>query len=724
VIYLRGAHVRTTPKLNLKGFMNHQHPNKGPTRVHKSVCLHVLLLASLFFCLASHTRAQAASEVAASDAFQLTADKLHSDWEGELNKAGWRYRAGDDERYQAGDYDDSDWEKLSNTQFFLERMPRDGWMGKGWFRLRVTVDEQLAREILALRFWNWGASEVYLDGKLIGRFGTITANDDVEFNPNGAPVLFTFETGGTHVIAVRYSFQAARDLSRGIGKWLARGEYHPGINPVLQTARYAVADYAQKGRASGWVSLFAGILCALALLHFLLFLFYRRERANLFYSLFAFCLAMSIMFLAIRSLDIQIAFVSGLLWVLFLVSFAMAMPSLLAFLYVAFSEKFSKLFWTCLALCLSAAIFATIFVRTRATLYVVCIAFILTLLDAVRLVVQALLKRREGARIIAVGVLLFAGGIAALIAPDLLKIGQPHELIQITRELFIYLAIPISVSIFLARNFARTNMNLEAQLAQVKELSVKQLEHEQMRAENERRAKELEEARQLQLSMLPKSVPHLPNVEIAAYMKPASEVGGDYYDFHLGDDGTLTVAVGDATGHGLKAGTMVTATKSLFNNLAHEADITYIFKQTSAALKKMNLRGLFMAMTMLKITDHRLIVSAAGMPSALIYRAATRQIEEVIIKAMPLGSVSNFAYRQQEFTLLSGDCVVVMSDGFPELFNEQNEMLDYAQARMTLAEVAKGSPQQIINRFVETGEKWAGNRPPDDDVTFVVVKIK
>ena len=259
---------------------------------------------------------------------------------------------------------------------------------------------------------------------------------------------------------------------------------------------------------------------------------------------------------------------------------------------------------------------------------------------------------------------------------------------------------------------------------QVRELSVKQLEHEQTRAESERRAKELEEARQLQLSMLPKSVPYLPNVEIAAYMKPASEVGGDYYDFHLGDDGTLTVAVGDATGHGLKAGTMVTATKSLFNNLAHEADIAHIFKQSSAALKKMNLRGLFMAMTIVKITGHRLLVSAAGMPSALIYRAASGEVEEIVIRAMPLGSTSNFAYKQHEYSLLAGDCVVVMSDGFPELFNEQNEMFDYARTRGTFAEVAGDSPQEIINRFVETGDKWAGNRPPDDDVTFVVMKIK
>ena len=81
---------------------------------------------------------------------------------------------------------------------------------------------------------------------------------------------------------------------------------------------------------------------------------------------------------------------------------------------------------------------------------------------------------------------------------------------------------------------------------------------QEIEAENQQRAKEMEEARQLQLSMLPKGVPHLPHVEIAASMKPASEVGGDYYDWRLSADGTLTIAIGDATGHGLKAGTMVT----------------------------------------------------------------------------------------------------------------------------------------------------------------------
>jgi len=247
---------------------------------------------------------------------------------------------------------------------------------------------------------------------------------------------------------------------------------------------------------------------------------------------------------------------------------------------------------------------------------------------------------------------------------------------------------------------------------------------QEVEAENARRAKEMEEARGLQLSMLPKTVPQLPNLEIAAYMKPATEVGGDYYDFHVGDDGTLTVAVGDATGHGLKAGTMVTATKGLFNAFAGDQNIPQIFKETSRALKKMNLRGLYMAMTMLKITGRQLVVSAAGMPSTLIYRAATQEIEEVAIRAMPLGSVANFAYQQQEHALAIGDAVLMMSDGFPEMFNEQGEMLDYAKAKTLLKEIAQSSPQEIINRFVEVGEAWAGTRAPDDDVTFVVLKVK
>jgi len=248
--------------------------------------------------------------------------------------------------------------------------------------------------------------------------------------------------------------------------------------------------------------------------------------------------------------------------------------------------------------------------------------------------------------------------------------------------------------------------------------------HQELEAENEQRARELEGARQLQLSMLPKSVPQLPHVEIAAYMKTAAEVGGDYYDFHLTDDGTLTIAIGDATGHGLKAGTMVTAAKSLFNNLAHSPDITDIFQQSSRTLISMNLRALFMAMTVLRINANRMTVSVAGMPPVLIHRAETNTIEEVTLKGLPLGGVRNYQWRQEGFDLSPGDVVVAMSDGFPELFNDAGEMLGYEQASAALAEAAALTPTEIVEHFVRVGEKWADGRPLDDDVTFVVLKVR
>jgi serine phosphatase RsbU (regulator of sigma subunit) len=241
-------------------------------------------------------------------------------------------------------------------------------------------------------------------------------------------------------------------------------------------------------------------------------------------------------------------------------------------------------------------------------------------------------------------------------------------------------------------------------------------------AENQRRAQELEEARQLQLLMLPKSAPQLPHLEVAAYMKPATEIGGDYYDFHLAADGTLTVAVGDATGHGLKASTVVTATKSLFAAFAQQPDITHIFQQASQALKRMNLRSLFMAMAIIKIHDHRLLISSAGMPPVLIYRASNRSVEEIAIGGMPLGSVKNYPYRQQETTILLGDVIMLMSDGLPERFNGGGETLGYTRGSEILKEVAEQSPEEIIDHFVRAGEAWAAGRPQDDDVTFVVLK--
>ena len=243
-------------------------------------------------------------------------------------------------------------------------------------------------------------------------------------------------------------------------------------------------------------------------------------------------------------------------------------------------------------------------------------------------------------------------------------------------------------------------------------------------AENERQTKELEEARQLQLSMLPKQLPKLPNLDIAVYMKTATEVGGDYYDFHVGMDGSLTVVVGDATGHGMKAGTMVTTAKSLFNSYAPNPDILFSFQEITRCIKQMNMGKMSMCMTMLKIQDSRMQMSSAGMPPSFVFRRDTRIVEEHLMQGMPLGTMDKFPYKILDTKLKAGDTILLLTDGLPELQNENDELYGYKRIRNVFEEVAEKNPEEIISFLKEEGSMWVNNKDPEDDVTFVVIKVK
>jgi serine phosphatase RsbU (regulator of sigma subunit) len=251
-----------------------------------------------------------------------------------------------------------------------------------------------------------------------------------------------------------------------------------------------------------------------------------------------------------------------------------------------------------------------------------------------------------------------------------------------------------------------------------------ELNRRQEKEENKRKTKELEEARQLQLSMLPKELPQLPHLDIAVYMQTATEVGGDYYDFHVALDGTLTVVIGDATGHGMKAGTMVTTAKSLFKTHAANPDILFSFQEISRCIKEMNFGRIAMCLTMLKIRDHTLQISTAAMPPSYIYRSTAKKVEEFQFEAMPLGAMDKFPYEIKDSQLNPGDTVLLLSDGLPELENKNGEMFGYSRIKDEFKKVAGKSPDDIISYLKNEGAAWTNNGDPGDDVTFVVIKMK
>ena len=266
-------------------------------------------------------------------------------------------------------------------------------------------------------------------------------------------------------------------------------------------------------------------------------------------------------------------------------------------------------------------------------------------------------------------------------------------------------------------------MRLKTHLSLSRLASELEQKYRELETENARKARELDQARNLQLSMLPTERPDLPHIDVSWYMETATEVGGDYYDFSLKDDGTLTILLGDATGHGLQSGIVVTATKSLFQNLADNPNIVDTFQIMSRNLKDMNLQHLGMAMAMLKIKGYALKVSSAGIPGMLIHRATENALEEVEIPGVPLGYTTRFCYEEREIELGSGDTVLLMSDGLPEQRSADGTMVGFDRAHAWFQEVAGQSPEAVCQHLARRGRDWAAGVLQDDDITLVALRV-
>jgi serine phosphatase RsbU (regulator of sigma subunit)/ligand-binding sensor domain-containing protein len=262
------------------------------------------------------------------------------------------------------------------------------------------------------------------------------------------------------------------------------------------------------------------------------------------------------------------------------------------------------------------------------------------------------------------------------------------------------------------------------QRVRIKNVEQRKAQLSLLQAENERKTKELEEARQLQLSMLPKTLPQLPHLDIAVYMKTATEVGGDYYDFHVHLDGTLTVILGDATGHGMMSGMMVSIMKSLFMSDRTNKALKPFFENASAAIKDMQLGRLMMALTCVQISNNKVVTTNAGMPPLLIYRKKSRTVEEVAINNMPLGAMKEILYDVKELEIEKGDTMLMMSDGFAELNNGDNGIYGYKRARSSFEKSAMKEPEEIVTYLSEEGKRWTNDQELEDDITFVVIKVK
>ncbi len=684
---------------------------------HRLILISYLILTGFgFICQAS---AQESEPVPVTGIRVLTLDDIN---EHGAMLGTWKYRPGDNPEWASPTFDDTAW-KSTSTLLSRKELSENGWQGIGWFRLRVSVpDERLWHTPLALHvLFQAGASEIYLDGELIYTFGTVGTREGEE-KPywKRDPQVISFSGKSDHLIAIRYSNFSSSLLTPVLGFILRLAPLNESIE--------ARVDIVRDGTTLQMV--WTAVSVFLMLQHLLLFIFYPRARENLYFAISTGSIG-ALVFLTFQFIILatSAAQLQDLLQLLICVYVLMFLSGML-FLYTLFYPKLPKLSWFFLigwivTACVCLFSFGTsssesgvvelgvaeniLYAHTfQFTMELAIIALFLftclTFLEMIRVIIVAIFKKKDGAWIFGLGSL--SPFILTFVLGDL--VSQAGYTINSQLGVLVTILAPLfSMSVYLARNFSRTSRKLETEAV-----------------ENTRKTEELEEARELQMSMLPQAAPQLPNLEVAFEMRPATEVGGDYYDYNLTEDDQLTIAVGDATGHGTNAGLVVSAVKSLFKTSPPGAENLETLERISQGVKSMNLKRLYMAMTLATLNGNKLTLAAAGMPPALIYRAEENLVEEILLEGMPLGGFIGAERQEAPFDLQIGDTVLLMSDGLPEMLNPENEMLDYPRTKELFEEVADQPPKAIIDHLFKASTSWADGEPQADDVTLVVIKVK
>lgn len=461
---------------------------------------------------------------------------------------------------------------------------------------------------------------------------------------------------------------------------------------------------------------FATIPVGFGILHFVLYLYNRQLKEQLYYALFLLLIALgtffdyqSTIFATDRESHLFLLRIHRLLVTLSPLLF-------IRFIYSVFYAVLPGRFWFYTSLLILTGTLSIYDPQELFRYHVLTTTLIM--LDAFVVITKGL-RTRKGAGIIAAGFTLF---VAFNMYDVLLDLEIMLPLFGVNNAyMWGQLGFYIAMSVFLAKDFAESNRKV---IEQEKAARLLEAEKKLLESEDRRKSAELESARKLQLSMLPQCVDKIPGLDICFHMEPATEVGGDYYDYHYSADGTLTIGIGDAAGHGMDAGLVVAIMKSLFASNAASSEILPFMSESSRIIREMRLGKLFMAFMMVRITGNRLSVSSAGMPPMYIYRKSTGEVEELLIKGMPLGGPGSYPYELRETDLSEGDAVLLMSDGLAELFSESGEMLDYPRISSLLAESADLSPTEIVRHLCSAGETWRGTRQQDDDITFALIKVQ
>ena len=247
----------------------------------------------------------------------------------------------------------------------------------------------------------------------------------------------------------------------------------------------------------------------------------------------------------------------------------------------------------------------------------------------------------------------------------------------------------------------------------------------QLRALND----ELEMARQIQLSILPHTVPELPGLDIVARFYPMTSVAGDFYDFLQIDDKHIGILIADVSGHGLPSALIASMLQvALTAQVGHASEPAKVLTGLNKALcGKFTMNFVTAAYIYMDSEKNLMRYAGAGHPPILQYRHSTQKASPLMENGLVLGMFEDAEYTALELPLEPSDRYVLYTDGIPEAASPSGELYGTDRFLRFLENKHSLNAEEFADAFLEDIAKWSGQsdeRGQQDDITLVLFDFK
>lgn len=278
--------------------------------------------------------------------------------------------------------------------------------------------------------------------------------------------------------------------------------------------------------------------------------------------------------------------------------------------------------------------------------------------------------------------------------------------------------------------FTKSDITLLLSFAESINLALERAELFAEAVQKQQYKKELEIARQIQRKLLPSVLPQIPSFHIDAYISPAYEVGGDYYDFIQLRNGKWCLLIGDVSGKGVSAALYAAELKGTILALAHSAEgPRELLCKVQSVLRPSLRKGAFITLlvVMLDIETGELVVARAGHLPLLIVRQSG-EVHSVQPPGIAIGlsdsSLFESIIAEERVTVQPGDFFIAFTDGLLDVHNQEEQMFGIERLTMLLSSIqrqnGKVTASDVIGTLLREISTFSRGESQYDDITMVV----